>query len=454
MNSFIEENYEKIKFICSIKNCRKNVFYKMIIINREKNLGNFLCLETEELENKEEKGDLIFNELKGINYYFHKNQIFSIQIIKREFKNFQYVYDSYERTTCIASLINSPNSKYERKLNPNMFNSEIFCVELIKEDFFNLKNSEIYKSSISVNEPCLLEYFKSGSKLKFHFLYDFSNKNNDNEYLKSLNIFNSILNYCYNNYHLYTEKDEAYIYGTGAITNKKKNNEKYFNINLKDDFSMIKAYQKAYECLINCLNLIKKEKNIYIFPFLDKVINNNKNNKKIYNIIILCLRNINDENDIENTLNIIEEKKDNKLPLSIVLIRIKDKNDLNKSKYNIYEENSKIIYIEIETKNDINMSMNDCFKKIGENIKKFYGFINNYEEDRHDNGDEKYNNDIYIADNNNNDKRRIEDIKNSLPPKVINPYLKNKKNTTKESENESESTEKGNNSSLKKITNN
>ena len=450
MNSFIEDNVEKMKFICSIKNCRKNVFYKMIIINREKDFGNFICLETEELENKEEKGDLIFNELKGINYYFHKNQMFRIQIIKREFKNFQYVYDSYERSTCIASLINSPNSKYERKLNQNMYNSETFCVELVKEDFFNFKNSEIYRSSIIVNEPSLLEYFKLGSKLKFYFLYDFSNKNNDNEYLKSLNIFNSILIYCYNYYHLYTEKDEAFIYGTGAIFNKRKNNTKYFNINLKDDFSMIKTYQKAYECLINCLNLIKKEKNIYIFPFLDKVINNIQNNKQIYNIIILCLRNINDVNDIENTLNLINEKKDNKLPLSIVLIRIKDKSDLNKSKYNIYQENSKLIYIEIETKNDINISMNNCFTKIGENIKKFYRFINNYEEDTHDNDDEKFNNDLPIEDNNNNDKIRTEDLKNSLPVKVVNPYLKNKKNIIKESENESESTEKGNNSSLKK----
>ena len=164
MNIIMEDKIEKVKFNCSIKNCKKGIFYKIIIINKEKTLGDFLCLETEEIENKSESGIIKFDELKDINYNFNKKQIINIQIVTKEFKNYEYNYNSYQRLTCLASLINSYNSIYERKIKENEENSEILIIEVEKEN--NNDNDE----KITTN---IFEYFKKGSKLKFHFLFDF-----------------------------------------------------------------------------------------------------------------------------------------------------------------------------------------------------------------------------------------------------------------------------------------
>ena len=50
MNKIIDENIEKVKFKCSIKNCKKGIAYKIIIINKEKSLGDCLSFETQELK--------------------------------------------------------------------------------------------------------------------------------------------------------------------------------------------------------------------------------------------------------------------------------------------------------------------------------------------------------------------------------------------------------------------
>ena len=181
MNNFTDDNIENVKFKCSIKNCKKGTFYKIIIENKEKLLGDFLCLETNELKNEEEdNGCLNFEDLTNIKYNFNKIQLINIQVIKKVFKNSEYYYNSYNRLTCMSSLISSPNSLYERRINENDNNSEIISIKV--EQDINLSISEIYDSS----KFTIFKFFNEGSRLKFHFLFDFSNENNDNnEFLKS-----------------------------------------------------------------------------------------------------------------------------------------------------------------------------------------------------------------------------------------------------------------------------
>jgi len=224
---------------------------------------------------------------------------------------------------------------------------------------------------------------------------------------------------------------------------------------------MVKTYKKAKQCFINCLNQIKREKNIYVLPFLEYLFDEIESDKKFYNIIFLCLKNLSNEDDIESVLDLIKE---NNSPMKIVLIHIKDENNINKIKDKISQEDSNLIYIEIETKNELEEKLLNCFKIIGKNISKcaeftknknketiisgiFYDDNNNDDEKNNDNENDEtnnLNNQNNIIKNQNQNKRRI--LNNSYNEdkneNELNPYIKN--NTIKESENESESTEKEN----------
>ena len=461
MNKIIDENIEKVKFKCSIKNCKKGIAYKIIIINKEKSLGDCLSFETQELKNEEDNGNLDFDYLEDISYNFNKIQLINIQVIKKEFQNSEYHYDSYKRLTCMSSLINSQNSLYERRINENDNNSEIISIKVEQDNNSNnnINISEIYDDS----KFSIFDFFNKGSKLKFHFLFDFSNKSKDNnEFLKLINIYNDVLYYCYINYHLYTSEDEVYMYGTGAKRKNEENEQEFFSINSGDSSKMVKTYKKAKQYFINCLNQIKREKNIHVLPFLEYLFDEIESDKKFYNIIFLCLKNLSNEDDIENALDLIKE---NNSSMKIVLIHIKDENNINKIKDKISQEDSNLIYIEIETKNELEEKLINCFKIIGRNISKctefpknknketiisgiFYDDNNNNDDEKNDNYENSeinnLNNQNNIIKNQNQNKRRI--LNNSYnedkKENELNPYIKN--NTIKESENESESTEKEN----------
>ena len=124
---------ETVSFICSLKKCKKNIYYKMTIINEEKTIGDFPFLETEEIYNEKENSNIHFKtSLKGIEFCFAKLQKFKIQIRKRESRYNNG--DTFERLTIMSSLVTSPNQIYERKVNENDENSEIFSIELEKRD--------------------------------------------------------------------------------------------------------------------------------------------------------------------------------------------------------------------------------------------------------------------------------------------------------------------------------
>ena len=349
------DNYfkEKVTFDCTIKNCQKNTSYKIKISNDENTLGDFPYKETEELKAEKNNATLSFKTLKGIKFIFNKQQLFTINIMKKPpFKNF---YDNNKRQTVMASLVTSNNSIYERKVNDDDINSEIFSIEVKEEQsLMNSENMEFFDKSI-------LNYFKKGGKLKLLFFFDLFGKDNSNEeFVKSANIFYNLLVNFYNHCRLYTREKEIYIYKLQEIQNSFNSlNEEYFNI--FDDFQDIIKY------FLNCLNKGLIEKQLSISSFID--ISLNEIEKNFFNIVIIFIRNF--PEDIKLALDKIEKIKNEKRSMNIILI-----NTGNKFSSDLIEkikEYSNIILIENQDDSQkvLLKITQTCLNKIGKNIIEF-----------------------------------------------------------------------------------
>ena len=349
------DNYfkEKVTFDCTIKNCQKNTSYKIRISNDEKTLGDFPYKETEELKAEKNNATLSFKTLKGIKFIFNKQQLFTINIMKKPpFKNF---YDNNKRQTVMASLVTSNNSIYERKVNDDDINSEIFSIEVKEEQsLMNSENMEFFDKSI-------LNYFKKGGKLKLLFFFDLFGKDNSNEeFVKSANIFYNLLVNFYNHCRLYTREKEIYIYKLQEIQNSFNSlNEEYFNI--FDDFQDIIKY------FLNCLNKGLIEKQLSISSFID--ISLNEIEKNFFNIVIIFIRNF--PEDIKLALDKIEKIKNEKRSMNIILI-----NTGNKFSSDLIEkikEYSNIILIENQDDSQkvLLKITQTCLNKIGKNLIEF-----------------------------------------------------------------------------------
>ena len=349
------DNYfkEKVTFDCTIKNCQKNTSYKIRISNDENTLGDFPYKETEELKAEKNNATLSFKTLKGIKFIFNKQQLFTINIMKKPpFKNF---YDNNKRQTVMASLVTSNNSIYERKVNDDDINSEIFSIEVKEEQ--SLMNSEI----LEFFDKSILNYFKKGGKLKLLFFFDLFGKDNSNEeFVKSANIFYNLLVNFYNHCRLYTREKEIYIYKLQEIQNSFNSlYEEYFNI--FDDFQDIIKY------FLNCLNKGLIEKQLSISSFID--ISLNQIEKNFFNIVIIFIRNF--PEDIKLALDKIEKIKNEKRSMNIILI-----NTGNKFSSDLIEkikEYSNIILIENQDDSQkvLLKITQTCLNKIGKNLIEF-----------------------------------------------------------------------------------
>ena len=349
------DNYfkEKVTFDCTIKNCQKNTSYKIRISNDENTLGDFPYKETEELKAEKNNATLSFKTLKGIKFIFNKQQLFTINIMKKPpFKNF---YDNNKRQTVMASLVTSNNSIYERKVNDDDINSEIFSIEVKEEQ--SLMNSEI----MEFFDKSILNYFKKGGKLKLLFFFDLFGKDNSNEeFVKSANIFYNLLVNFYNHCRLYTREKEIYIFKLQEIQNSFNSlYEEYFNI--FDDFQDIIKY------FLNCLNKGLIEKQLSISSFID--ISLNEIEKNFFNIVIIFIRNF--PEDIKLALDKIEKIKNEKRSMNIILI-----NTGNKFSSDLIEkikEYSNIILIENQDDSQkvLLKITQTCLNKIGKNLIEF-----------------------------------------------------------------------------------
>ena len=357
---------ENVFFTCSIKNSKKDYYYKILILNEEKSLGNFTSLETEELLSKEENSTLEFkNQLKGIEYRFSERQLYIIEIQKRKANSSNI--DSTKRMTVMASLVSSPNSIYERKLNQMEENSEIYSIKLNINSADNLYISEFnYAQSIT-------DFFQNNGKLKLNFLFDFSHKNVDNNYLKSINIFYNFLVDIYNLCHFYTNNDELNMYGAGVEFNYA---ESVFKLKIDESDEKSNHFEKIKKSFEYVFNKKFEKKELYISSFIEKCMNNIEYNN-IFNVLFIFLRYI--PHDIKDMINKIRKYKNNNLLFSIIIVGVGDKiSDEEFLNSQISEfSNTKFIQIKDLSKNNLKEEVLRSLNHLGNNIIDLKRYINN-----------------------------------------------------------------------------
>lgn len=478
---------EKVSFDCSIKNYKKDTFYKIRILNEDKSLGEFPYLETEELNSEEYNEKISFKTLNGINYVFSQRQLFKIKIMIKTPGNNQY--DNYERLTLLSSLVSSPGSLYERKVNENEKNSEIFSIYVKPEN--NIYLSELGEYSNSG----VLNFFKEGGKLKLFFYFDFLNKDLGNDYLKSQNIFYNLLVNFYNYCHLYTESHEVYIFEKNE---KLGYSETGSIISIYEgDFIEINVFNKIKEHFMNNLNKEHQEKQLNISPFIEKSMKEINNDNFIISIIFI--RNF--PEDITMILNKIKNSMIENAPIKFILINTGNKFSTDLS--NQIEDFPNIILIEHrdESLDSLDNIVHTCLNKIATNISQFnpnqrdnknnkknlvyssnfIGSINSFEGDKDDevknslisssnnsiinNHNININTNINNSSGNKNEVKKILKSSDNLIDNIENPFSKNvafhkynNNNSIKESENEEDSESnkipKENNDSLNLMINN
>ena len=357
---------ENVFFTCSIKNSKKDYYYKILILNEEKSLGNFTSLETEELLSKEENSTLEFkNQLKGIEYRFSERQLYIIEIQKRKANSSNI--DSTKRMTVMASLVSSPNSIYERKLNQMEENSEIYSIKLNINSADNLYISEFnYAQSIT-------DFFQNNGKLKLNFLFDFSHKNVDNNYLKTINIFYNFFVDIYNLCHFYTNNDELNMYGAGVEFNYA---ESVFKLKIDESDEKSNHFEKIKKSFEYVFNKKFEKKELYISSFIEKCMNNIEYNN-IFNVLFIFLRYI--PHDIKDMINKIRKYKNNNLLFSIIIVGVGDKiSDEEFLNSQISEfSNTKFIQIKDLSKNNLKEEVLCSLNHLGNNIIDLKRYINN-----------------------------------------------------------------------------
>ena len=146
-----------------LKKCLVNYYYSISVIIQDLSSGFQENFQTEEIICKENNSEIAFTKKMFCNYYFEKNQKLLFKISKKILIDSNLKVKVYERITVLSSLINSPNSKYERKVEEKNIDSEILSIQLDKKNE-NLENKT----------NTLFDYFKSGVKFSCFISADFS----------------------------------------------------------------------------------------------------------------------------------------------------------------------------------------------------------------------------------------------------------------------------------------
>ena len=252
-------------------------------------------------------------------YYFGKRQKEKINVIKKIAADSNYKKKISERITLLSSLIASPDSIYERKLNDKNPNSEIISIKIEKAD---------ENSSVSV-----FDFFKGGLKLSCFISLDFSNEINNplkNTTINYLNVLKNVSSAITN----YTKNHQFYVFGFGVRPNNELINGNIFNLNMNEDNSPINTIEKVIQKFNSCLSenkiipedkrnfssLIKKiTKTIYSLYEL-----------RYYNVSFILTRGALENNDIQRTIDAMIES--GYLPLTIFVIGIGKNDDFSQIK--------------------------------------------------------------------------------------------------------------------------
>ena len=411
---------ENVYFTCSIKNSKKNYYYKILILNEEKSLGSFSSLETEELLCNEDNSTIKFNQqLKGIEFLFSERQLYIIEIQKRKANSSNK--ETTKRMTVMASLVSSPNSIYERQLNQKDENSEIFSIKL------NINMADnLYISEFNYNQS-VVDFFQNNGKLKLNFLFDFSHKSKDNKYSNSINIFYNFLVDIYNLCHFYTINDEVNMYGTGMQI---KFGSSVSKLTIDESNTTSNNFEKIKESFLNVLNNKYGEKELHICSFFESCMKDIENN--LFNVLFIFLRYF--PEDINNVINKIREIRNKKLLFSIIIVGVGDKFPDDEFLISQISEfsNTKFIQIKDYSMNELKDEVRRCLNHLGNNIIDLKKYIKNTRKDSdNDSINEENINNLSEEEKENIDEEKSDDSEQKEEEIITNPYANYKREKEK-----------------------
>ena len=306
---------EKLLLNFSLKNCQENIHYKIELFIKE--ISN-IEFKSEEIECNQNGLEIIFSKKMPCNFYFGKRQKVKINVIKENKMNSDNKKKISERVTLLSSLIASPDSIYERKINDKNPNSEVISIK-IEKDTSKMENNKI----------SIFDFFKGGLKLSCFISVDYSNeitnplKNTTINYINILqNVSSAISNYTKN--HLF------YAFGFGATPRNTFSNINVFSLNMNEKDSSINTIEKVIQNFNSCLskNLIEPQEDRNISSLIKKITNEiyNLYELRFYNVSFILTRGNIEKNDIQKTIDAIIESS--YLPLTIFVIGI-GKNDFS-----------------------------------------------------------------------------------------------------------------------------
>ena len=315
-----------ISLTFNLKKCLGNYSYSISVTTQDLSSGFQENFQTEEITCKENNSEITFTKKMSCNYYFEKNFKLLFKISKRILIDSNYKVKVYERITVLSSLVNSPNSKYERKVDENNIDSEIISIQLDKNngDLENKTNT-------------LFDYFKSGVKFSCFISSDFSNSEKNPSLLENKDNYKRIYKKISDIIANYTKKHLFYSYGFNAKIKNSLSDESIFNLNLNGKDSSIYTMDevlKNFEKFLNTNSIISL-KNINLSPIIKKITKDiyKLYNLRYYNVSFIIIRGNIDKNDIQKTIDAIIESS--YLPLTTIVIGLGNID---------YTETRKIIY--------------------------------------------------------------------------------------------------------------
>ena len=298
------ESGEKIIFNFSIIKPRKYITYQIKIKIEDKSSEKYNDFETELVKCQDDCEELNFKFTAEIIFYFDKKQKIKIYFINIDQNNNK---NKYEKKTTLASLVSYPNSIYEKALNSE--SSERVCIVLTKKN----KNSKY----------SIFDYLKSGIRILGFISLDFSEGKNKEPISESNNNYKNIIFQILNRVAPYNKKDSFFLYGYGAKLKNSKNSEvlykSIFNLNTKEEDAPINI-EKIIPEFEKCLNNITREKKVYFSSLIRRTLKKIYKLYKLtyYNVLFIIVRELTDEEDIQNTIDVLIESS--YLPLTIIFI--------------------------------------------------------------------------------------------------------------------------------------
>lgn len=425
---------EKLSLTFCLKNCVKSIHYLIQVILKDSS-GFKQNFQTEEIKILDDDLNILFNKKMTCSYYFERKQELNIYLIRRIPNEKNYKKKINERITTLSSLISSPNSNYERKINDNDGYEEILSISLDKES----------SSKIEQNHS-LFEYFKHGVKLSCFISFDFSSSPTNPTLNDTKMSYQQILKEIHMKISSYTKNHIFYSNGFGGKSKSSIQGQSIFNLNMNENDSGIATIDKVICYFNECIEkkLINSDSKITLSSVIKKLTNDIYNFYEIrfYNVSFIIIRGNVEKKDKNKIMDKIEESS--YLPLTIFVIGVGKNNFLetkkligcsgkDKMRKNIY-----FISLIEDFSNNAEEMMIFCLKELNNQIIEYYNINNISPKNLRDNKLESikrsfnlYHNSIWVEVDSEisiEDKNNIHDLDNPFKKDYYSKKSKESKN--------------------------